>query len=113
MKGGTGVSEGVEALSHRTLRPRSCLLHEAEPQLDYPAMLGVLESGQVHRLIGTLRDRGLPIILISHNMPVLWELANRVQIMRLGQRIAIVSPETTSMEDAVALMTGAKAAPAA
>jgi fructose transport system ATP-binding protein len=82
--------------------------------MDEPtAALGVRESGQVHRLIGTLRDRGLPIILISHNMPVLWELANRVQILRLGQNIAIVSPETTSMEEAVAFMTGAKAAPAA
>lgn len=82
--------------------------------MDEPtAALGVRESGQVHRLIGTLRDRGLPIILISHNMPVLWELANRVQILRLGRTIAIVTPDTSSMEDAVALMTGARVAPGA
>jgi fructose transport system ATP-binding protein len=82
--------------------------------MDEPtAALGVRESGQVHRLIGTLRDRGLPILLISHNMPVLWELANRVQILRLGRNVAIVTPETSSMEDAVALMTGAKVAPGA
>jgi fructose transport system ATP-binding protein len=81
--------------------------------MDEPtAALGVRESSQVHRLIRTLRDRGLPIILISHNMPVLWELANRVQIMRLGKSIALVNPETTSMEEGVAFMTGAKTAPA-
>jgi ABC-type sugar transport system ATPase subunit len=55
----------------------------------------------------------LPIILVSHNMPVLWELANRVQVLRLGRTVAIVTPETHSMEDAVALMTGAKAVPGA
>ena len=66
------------------------------------------ESGQVHRLIGALRDSGLSIIFISHNMPVLWELANRIEILRLGRRVAVVTPETSSMEEVVALMTGAK-----
>jgi fructose transport system ATP-binding protein len=80
--------------------------------MDEPtAALGVRESTQVHHLIGSLRDQGLPIILISHNMPVLWELANRVEILRLGRDVAVVTPETSTMEDAVSLMTGAKAAP--
>jgi fructose transport system ATP-binding protein len=80
--------------------------------MDEPtAALGVRESGQVHQLIGSLRDSGLPIVLISHNMPALWDLANRVAILRLGRMVAILTPETSSMEEAVAIMTGAKAAP--
>ncbi len=82
--------------------------------MDEPtAALGVRESAHVHQLIGSLRDHGLPIILISHNLPVLWELADRVQIMRLGRQVAILTPETCSMEEAVALITGAKAGPGA
>ncbi len=77
--------------------------------LDEPtAALGVKESAQVVKLIRDLRSRGLPVILISHNMPQVFELADRVQIMRLGRRVAVVTPESTSMEEAVAVMTGAK-----
>jgi fructose transport system ATP-binding protein len=82
--------------------------------MDEPtAALGVRESGQVHRLMGSLRDRGLPIIFISHNMPALWELANRVQILRLGRTVAVLRPESSSMEEAVGFMTGAKVVPGA
>jgi len=82
--------------------------------MDEPtAALGVRESGQVHHLIGSLRDRGLPIIFISHNMPALWELANRVQILRLGRTVAVLRPESSSMEEAVGFMTGAKVVPGA
>jgi fructose transport system ATP-binding protein len=77
--------------------------------LDEPtAALGVRESNQVLQLIRDLRGRGLPVILISHNMPIVFDIADRVQIMRLGQRVAVVTPSTCSMEDAVAIMTGAK-----
>ncbi len=77
--------------------------------LDEPtAALGVKESGQVLRMIRDLRDKGLPIILISHNMPHVFEVANRIHIQRLGQRVAVVDPKTISMSDAVAIMTGAK-----
>jgi fructose transport system ATP-binding protein len=77
--------------------------------LDEPtAALGVRESHQVMQLIRDLRDRNLPVILISHNMPNVFELADRILIMRLGKKAAIVTPATTSMEDAVAIMTGAK-----
>lgn len=77
--------------------------------LDEPtAALGVKESAQVLQLIRDLRDRGLPVILISHNMPHVFEVADRVHIQRLGRRIAVVDPRTTSMSDAVAIMTGAK-----
>jgi fructose transport system ATP-binding protein len=81
--------------------------------LDEPtAALGVRESNQVLQLIRDLRGRGLPVILISHNMPQVFEVADRVQIMRLGRRVAVVTPATCTMEDAVAIMTGAKQPPA-
>jgi len=81
--------------------------------LDEPtAALGVKESGQVLKLIQSIRERGLPVILISHNMPQVFEVADRIHIQRLGQRAAVVSPKTISMSDAVAVMTGAlKVAP--
>ena len=76
--------------------------------LDEPtAALGVRELGQVLKLIRDLRDRGLPVILISHNMPHVFEVADRIHIQRLGRRVAVVTPGTTSPSDAVAIMTGA------
>ncbi|NCT92472.1 sugar ABC transporter ATP-binding protein [Cellulomonas sp. APG4] len=79
--------------------------------LDEPtAALGVREGGQVLQMIRDLRDRGLPVILISHNMPHVFEVADRIHIQRLGRRIAVVSPETHTPQDAVAIMTGAQAA---
>jgi fructose transport system ATP-binding protein len=79
--------------------------------MDEPtAALGVKETGQVLELIKRVRDRGLPVILISHDMPHVFELADRIQIMRLGRRVAVVTPETHTMPEAVAIMTGAAAA---
>ena len=76
--------------------------------LDEPtAALGVKESGMVLRMIQQLRERGLPVILISHNMPQVFEVADRIHIQRLGRRAAIVTPQSHSMNDAVAIMTGA------
>jgi fructose transport system ATP-binding protein len=81
--------------------------------LDEPtAALGVKESNQVLKLIQSIRERGMPVILISHNMPQVFEVADRIHIQRLGKRAAVVSPKTISMADAVAVMTGAlKVAP--
>jgi fructose transport system ATP-binding protein len=77
--------------------------------LDEPtAALGVRESGQVLELIKELRRQGMPVILISHNMPHIFDVADRVHIQRLGRCAGVVSPATTTMEDAVAIMTGAK-----
>ena len=79
--------------------------------LDEPtAALGVRESRQVADLIKQLRDNGLPIVLISHDMPVVFDLADRIHVQRLGKRVAVVSPKTHSMDDVVAIMTGARAA---
>jgi fructose transport system ATP-binding protein len=79
--------------------------------LDEPtAALGVKESGQVLQLIRDLRDRGLPVILISHNMPHVFEVADRIHIQRLGRRAAVVTPQSHTMAEAVAIMTGAAVA---
>lgn len=80
--------------------------------LDEPtAALGVRETGQVLRLIQDLKERGLGVILISHNMPNVFEVADRIHVQRLGGRAAVITPQTHSMEDAVAIMTGAKTVP--
>jgi fructose transport system ATP-binding protein len=77
--------------------------------LDEPtAALGVKEGNMVLELIRRVRDRGLPVILISHNMPHMFEIADRIHIQRLGKRVAVVDPKHISMSDTVAVMTGAK-----
>jgi fructose transport system ATP-binding protein len=76
--------------------------------LDEPtAALGVRESAQVLKLIENLRERGLPVILISHNMPQVFEVADRIHVQRLGQRAAVITPQSVSITDVVAIMTGA------
>jgi fructose transport system ATP-binding protein len=76
--------------------------------LDEPtAALGVKECRRVMDLILKVRDRGIPIIMISHNMPHVFEVADRIHIHRLGRRLCVVNPKDHSMSDAVALMTGA------
>ncbi len=77
--------------------------------LDEPtAALGVKEGNMVLELIRRVRDRGLPVILISHNMPHVFEIADRIHIQRLGKRVAVVDPKHITMSDTVAVMTGAK-----
>jgi len=76
--------------------------------LDEPtAALGVKEGRRVLDLILEVKSRGIPIILISHNMPHVFEVADRIHIHRLGRRLCVVNPKNISMSDAVALMTGA------
>jgi len=78
--------------------------------MDEPtAALGVKESRRVLELILDVKKRGLPIILISHNMPHVFEVADRIHIHRLGRRLTVVDPKKVSMSDAVAMMTGALA----
>jgi len=77
--------------------------------MDEPtAALGVKESAHVLELILRVRDNGLPVILISHNMPHVFEVADRIHIHRLGKRIAVVDPKQTTMNEVVAVMTGAQ-----
>jgi len=77
--------------------------------LDEPtAALGVKESRKVLELIQDVRSRGMPIVLISHNMPHVFEVADRIHVHRLGKRLCVIDPKLATMNDAVALMTGAK-----
>jgi len=77
--------------------------------MDEPtAALGVKESRRVLELVQDVRDRGIPIILISHNMPHVFEVADRIHVHRLGKRLCVIDPKEHSMSDAVAYMTGAK-----
>ncbi|MEM1064151.1 MAG: ATP-binding cassette domain-containing protein [Pseudomonadota bacterium] len=77
--------------------------------LDEPtAALGVKESRKVLELIQDVKSRGIPIILISHNMPHVFEVADRIHVHRLGRRLCVINPKEHSMSDAVAYMTGAK-----
>lgn len=79
--------------------------------LDEPtAALGVRESKQVLELVKNLRTRGIPVILISHNMPHVFEVADRIHIQRLGKCATTITPQSHTMTEAVAIMTGAQTA---
>lgn len=81
--------------------------------MDEPtAALGVKESRRVLELIQDVRSRGIPIVLISHNMPHVFEVADRIHVHRLGRRLCVIRPQDHSMSDAVAFMTGAAEPPA-
>jgi simple sugar transport system ATP-binding protein len=76
--------------------------------MDEPtAALGVVQTRRVLDLIGRVRDNGLSVVLISHNMPEVMEVADRVEVLRLGQRVAIFKRGEAKMEDLVGAMTGA------
>jgi fructose transport system ATP-binding protein len=96
-----GQRQGVAVARAATWARRVVIMDEPT------AALGVKETGQVLELIKRVRDRGLPVILISHDMPHVFELADRIQIMRLGRRAGVVSPREKSMPEVVAVMTGA------
>jgi fructose transport system ATP-binding protein len=76
--------------------------------LDEPtAALGVKESNQVLNMIEQLRDKGLPVILISHNMPHVWQVADRIHVQRLARGVAVITPQSHTMTEGVGIMTGA------
>jgi fructose transport system ATP-binding protein len=76
--------------------------------MDEPtAALGVKEGNMVLELIRSVRDKGLAVVLISHNMQHVFEVADRIHIARLGKTVAVVNPKKISMSDTVAIMTGA------
>lgn len=76
--------------------------------LDEPtAALGVVQRGHVLELIRRVRDRGVSVVLISHNMPEVLDVADRVEVFRLGVRVARFRAAEVSLEQLVAAMTGA------
>jgi fructose transport system ATP-binding protein len=110
------IGQAVESLSGGQRQgvavARSAAFGSKVVILDEPtAALGVKEGNRVLQLIRDIRDRGLPVILISHNMPHVYDLADRIHIQRLGRRATVVTPESHTMSEAVAIMTGAAEPP--
>ncbi|PZO76030.1 MAG: sugar ABC transporter ATP-binding protein [Mesorhizobium amorphae] len=110
------ISQAVETLSGGQRQgvavARAAAFGSKVVIMDEPtAALGVKESRRVLELILDVKKRGLPIVLISHNMPHVFEVADRIHIHRLGRRLCVVDPKEITMSDAVALMTGAKKPP--
>lgn len=110
------IGQAVESLSggqrQAVAVARSAAFGSKVVILDEPtAALGVKEGNRVLQLIRDVRDRGLPVILISHNMPHVFEIADRIHIQRLGRRATVISPKSHSMSEAVAIMTGAAEPP--
>jgi simple sugar transport system ATP-binding protein len=76
--------------------------------LDEPtAALGVIQRARVLDTIRKVRDRGIAVVLISHNMPEVVAIADRVEVLRLGRRVAVFRGREASVEDLVGAMTGA------
>jgi fructose transport system ATP-binding protein len=71
------------------------------------AALGLKEGNMVLELTRRVRDKGLPVLLISHNMPHVVEVADLIHVARLGKRAAVLDPKKISTSDTVAVMTGA------
>jgi fructose transport system ATP-binding protein len=112
------IGQAVESLSGGQRQgvavARSAAFGSKVVILDEPtAALGVKEGNRVLQLIRDVRDRGLPVILISHNMPHVFEIADRIHIQRLGRRATVITPQSHSMSEAVAIMTGAAEPPPA
>jgi len=75
--------------------------------MDEPtAALGVVQSGRVLDVIRRVRDRGITVVLISHNMPEVLEVADRIEVLRLGRRVAQLRAADTDLQELVGAMTG-------
>lgn len=76
--------------------------------MDEPtAALGVVQTERVLDVIKKVRDQGIAVVLISHNMPEVLSVADRIEVLRLGRRVARFKAEDTKLEELVAAMTGA------
>jgi simple sugar transport system ATP-binding protein len=81
--------------------------------MDEPtAALGVTQTANVLTQVKRVRELGMSVVLISHNMPEIFEVADRIEVMHLGRRVAVLNTREASMEDVVAAMTGARVDPA-
>jgi len=80
--------------------------------LDEPtAALGVEQTALVLRLVGQLRERGLSVVLISHNLADVFQVADRIVVLRLGRRVAMFQRRETTLEQVVAAITGGSTSP--
>lgn len=106
------MSQAVETLSGGQRQgvavARSAAFARHVVIMDEPtAALGVKEGNMVLDLIQRVRESGLPVLIISHNMPHVFQIADRIHIQRLGKRAAVVNPKKITMSETVAIMTGA------
>jgi simple sugar transport system ATP-binding protein len=75
--------------------------------MDEPtAALGVAQVGTVLDLVRRVRQTGIPVVFISHNMPQVFDVADRIAVLRLGEMVAELDPRKASTDDAVGAMTG-------
>jgi ABC-type sugar transport system ATPase subunit len=78
--------------------------------MDEPtAALGVSEQRKVLMIVKTLRDQGIPVILISHNMQDVFAVADRIIVMRRGRKVGERQAKSTTVDEIVSLMVGAEA----
>jgi ABC-type sugar transport system ATPase subunit len=76
--------------------------------LDEPtAALGVAQTAQVLQLIRTLREQGLGVVVISHNLADVFEVADYITVLRLGRQVGVLEAKRTNSEEVVAAITGA------
>jgi simple sugar transport system ATP-binding protein len=76
--------------------------------MDEPtAALGVVQRERVLDNIKRVRDRGIAVVLISHNMPEVLAVSDRVEVLRMGRRVARFQTADTGVEQLVGAMTGA------
>lgn len=82
--------------------------------MDEPtAALGLVQTEQVAQLIKRTRDRGIAVIVVSHSVPFVFDVADRIAVLRLGTTSAVLSPKTATHDDIVAAITGASVRKAA
>jgi D-xylose transport system ATP-binding protein len=78
--------------------------------LDEPtAALGVAQTAQVLNLVRTLRDQGLAVVVISHNLADVFEVADTIVVLRLGRQVDVLDAKQTNSDEVVAAITGARA----
>jgi D-xylose transport system ATP-binding protein len=89
---------------------RSMLGEPKVVMLDEPtAALGVAQTAQVLDLIRTLREQGLAVVVISHNLADVFAVADIIVVLRLGRQVGVIEAKQTNSEEVVAAITGAKA----
>src|SRR6266542_6768643 len=83
--------------------PRMVLLDEPT------AALGVAQTAQVLELVRTLRDQGLAVVVISHNLADVFAVADTIVVLRLGRQVGVLDAKQTNSDEVVAAITGARA----
>ena len=98
-----GQRQGVAVARAASWASRVILMDEPT------AALGVVQTENVLDVIRRVRDRGVAVVLISHNMPDVLKVADRIEVLRLGRRVAVFDRPDASLESLVGAMTGALA----